>query len=57
LSESKIENVGENYLYSNFGYCILGRVIEKITGISYINYIKDLFKVKVAIAGNTLDKI
>jgi hypothetical protein len=57
LSDSKIENVGENYLYSNFGYCILGRVIESITGISYINYIKDLFKVKVAIAGNTLDKI
>ena len=49
--------MGENYLYSNFGYCILGRVIEFVTGISYINYIKDLFKVKVAIAGNTLDKI
>jgi CubicO group peptidase (beta-lactamase class C family) len=26
---------GERYAYSNFGYCILGRVIEKVTGQSY----------------------
>ncbi|WP_373615895.1 serine hydrolase domain-containing protein [Mucilaginibacter sp. OAE612] len=26
---------GTNYDYSNFGYCILGRVIEKITGQTY----------------------
>jgi CubicO group peptidase (beta-lactamase class C family) len=26
---------GERYAYSNFGYCILGRVIEKATGQSY----------------------
>jgi CubicO group peptidase (beta-lactamase class C family) len=26
---------GERYAYSNFGYCILGRVIEKVTGESY----------------------
>ena len=24
-----------NFAYSNFGYCILGRVIEKITGEPY----------------------
>ncbi len=28
------------YAYSNFGYCILGRVIEKASGNSYINYLK-----------------
>ena len=26
---------GERYAYSNFGYCMLGRVIEKVTGKSY----------------------
>ena len=28
-------NPGERYAYSNFGYCLLGRVIERITGTSY----------------------
>lgn len=26
---------GTHYAYSNFGYCVLGRVIEKLTGRSY----------------------
>lgn len=30
---------GEHYAYSNFGYCVLGRVIEKLTGQSYENYV------------------
>jgi CubicO group peptidase (beta-lactamase class C family) len=30
---------GTQYQYSNFGYCVLGRVIEKITGISYEDYV------------------
>lgn len=33
---------GARYAYSNFGYCILGRVIEKITGKSYFEAMKDL---------------
>jgi CubicO group peptidase (beta-lactamase class C family) len=32
---------GESFAYSNFGYCILGRVIEKLTGRTYEQYIKD----------------
>lgn len=28
------------YQYSNFGFCILGLVIEKITGLSYDTYVK-----------------
>lgn len=29
------------YQYSNFGYCLLGRVIEKISGKSYEQFIKE----------------
>ncbi|MEO2017159.1 MAG: serine hydrolase [Fuerstiella sp.] len=32
---------GERYAYSNFGYCLLGRVIEKLTGQTYDDYVKE----------------
>ncbi len=32
---------GTNQEYANFGYCVLGRVIEKITGQGYEQYLKD----------------
>ena len=32
---------GERYAYSNFGYCLLGRVIEKLTGLTYENALKE----------------
>lgn len=32
---------GTRYAYSNFGYCVLGRVIEKLTGKSYEQFVKD----------------
>lgn len=31
---------GERYAYSNFGYAVLGRVIEKVAGESYESYVK-----------------
>lgn len=31
---------GTHYAYSNFGYCVLGRLIEKLTGQSYIEYVQ-----------------
>lgn len=31
---------GERYAYSNYGYCLLGRVIEKLTGKSYEDYVR-----------------
>lgn len=31
---------GTRYSYSNFGYAVLGRVIEKVTGQSYEDYMK-----------------
>ena len=31
---------GKRYAYSNFGYCLLGRVIEKLSGQTYEAYVK-----------------
>lgn len=31
---------GERYAYSNYGYCLLGRVIEKLSGQTYEEYVK-----------------
>jgi CubicO group peptidase (beta-lactamase class C family) len=50
---------GTHYAYSNFGYCALGRVIEKVTRQEYAAYVKDnvLSRCGVAsmrISGNTL---
>lgn len=41
LSQMKlIHPPGTYYAYSNFGYCVLGRVIEKITNMTYEDYVK-----------------
>ena len=50
---------GEHYAYSNFGYCILGRVIEKLTGVPYEQHVRDTILGRcgvtdMRIAGNTL---
>lgn len=31
---------GRHYDYSNFGYCLLGRVIERTSGLSYEDYVR-----------------
>lgn len=31
---------GTRYAYSNFGYCVLGRIIERVTGESYEDFVK-----------------
>lgn len=31
---------GTRFAYSNFGYCVLGRIIEQLTGESYENHVK-----------------
>jgi D-alanyl-D-alanine carboxypeptidase len=48
-----------SFHYSHFGYCILGRVIEKITGLPYNEAVQSLILQPsgisdMAIAGNTL---
>ena len=50
---------GQNYAYSNFGYCVLGRVIEKITRQPYAVYVGNTVLKRcgisdTAISGNTL---
>jgi N-acyl-D-amino-acid deacylase len=49
---------GARYAYSNFGYCILGRVIEKVSGQSYEAFVqKEVFEplgVKHTQLGHTL---
>jgi len=32
---------GTRYAYSNFGYCVLGRVIEKISGVAYGEFVRN----------------
>jgi CubicO group peptidase (beta-lactamase class C family) len=51
---------GSTYYYLNFGYFVLGRVIEKITGVSYDSYVKTNILQpcgisEMRIAGNTLN--
>jgi len=50
---------GEDWAYSNFGYCLLGRVIEYTTGQSYEDFVRDnilaacgIFEMQIA--GDTL---
>jgi CubicO group peptidase (beta-lactamase class C family) len=33
-------NPGEKFVYSNFGYCILGRVIERLGGMPYGEFVR-----------------
>lgn len=53
---------GSIYYYSNFGYCVLGRIIEKVSNTTYESFIKqNLFLpidiINMEIAGNTIDEI
>ena len=32
---------GTRYAYSNFGYCVLGRVIERVTGLGYEAFVRE----------------
>lgn len=50
---------GRHHAYSNFGYCILGRVVEKLTGRSYADHVRQEILAKcgattMCLAGNTL---
>ncbi|SKA05793.1 CubicO group peptidase, beta-lactamase class C family [Chitinophaga eiseniae] len=42
IDQQPLENdPGAVYAYSNFGYCVLGRIIERVTGKSYAAYVQE----------------
>jgi CubicO group peptidase (beta-lactamase class C family) len=53
------EEPGRNFAYSNFGYCILGRAVEKASGQHYAEYVRQAVLkpcgiADMQLAGNTL---
>lgn len=58
-NQKQMHKPGEHYAYSNFGYCVLGRVLEKITNQPYATLIEHQVLSKcgitnMRIGGNTL---
>ncbi len=47
---------GAKYAYSNFGYCLLGRVIEKVSGQSYGDYVASGILAPAGAAGMRLGR-
>ena len=47
---------GTDYAYSNFGYSILGRVIEQVTGMTYESYLRDEVLAPMGIQGMELGR-
>jgi formylglycine-generating enzyme required for sulfatase activity/CubicO group peptidase (beta-lactamase class C family) len=47
---------GAKTVYSNFGYCLLGRVIEKVSGRSYIDYLRTAVLESAAAKGVALGR-
>jgi N-acyl-D-amino-acid deacylase len=41
LTQSLDFDPGTKFVYSNFGYCLLGRVVEKVTSNTYEGYVKE----------------
>ena len=58
-NQSLAHEPGTSYAYSNFGYCLLGRIIEKVTGRAYAAAVRQRVLrpcgiTAMEIAGNTL---
>lgn len=58
-TQKQTHEVGTHYAYSNFGYCLLGRVLEKVTKLPYETLLTQHVLAKCGIqhmhiAGNTL---
>ena len=62
LRDQPLQNEpGLRYAYSNFGFCILGRVVEKLSGQSYAQFVRQHVLAKsgvnaMRLAANTLEK-
>ena len=44
------------YAYSNFGYCLLGRIVEKITGQPYADYVRSAILAPAGATGMRLGR-
>lgn len=58
-NQKQTDAPGTKYAYSNFGYCVLGRVLEKVTKLPYEAFVKQQVLARcgitgMKIAGNTL---
>ena len=58
-NQKQTHKPGEHFAYSNFGYCVLGRVLEKVLNLPYVKLITQEVLSKcgitsMQIAGNTL---
>jgi len=52
IRERSLENLpGTTYGYSNFGYWVLGRVIERVSGMTYEDYVKTHILMPSGISG------
>jgi N-acyl-D-amino-acid deacylase len=49
-------NPGTAYVYSNFGYCVLGRVIEAVSGKPYHEFVRERILAPLHIHGMRLGK-
>lgn len=49
-------NPGTAYAYSNFGYCVLGRVIEAVSGKPYHEFVRETIFIPLGIRGMQLGK-
>lgn len=47
-------DAGDTYAYSNFGFCVLGRIIEKETGQSYETWVKNNILAPSGITGMSI---
>jgi CubicO group peptidase (beta-lactamase class C family) len=57
LREAPLQRApGQSHAYSNFGYCVLGRVIEKVTGRPYEKWIQENVLAPSGAAGMRLAK-
>ncbi len=62
LANQKAEHPpGEKYAYSNFVYCVLGRIVERLTGEGYENFVRTQVLARcgitdMRIAGNTREQ-
>jgi len=45
---------GKKSVYSNFGYCVLGRVIERASGMAYSTYVRQAVLAPLGMSGTVL---